>query len=92
MTPATVVRCDDSLTGDDGMTDLLAMYSRGDLKAMDRKYRLGYQNAPRPHWLTEAALFNMRMTVTDDSVMHSLVGCSHDDLWIALRYCLPNRK
>ena len=32
MTPATVVRRDDSLTSDDSMTDFLDLHSRGDLK------------------------------------------------------------
>ena len=35
MTPATVVRRDDSLTSDDSMTDFLDLHSRGDLKVMD---------------------------------------------------------
>ena len=41
MTLATVVRCYDSLTGDDGMTDLSVLHSRGDLKAANIEISAG---------------------------------------------------
>ena len=80
MTLATVVRCYDSLTGDDGMTDLTVLHSRGDLKATGTGISAGLSECAQAPLVDRDSFVQYgNDSYRDDSVIQNLVGCSHSD-------------